>query len=107
MDTFKNKTYFNFDYPSRYTSTPYYYDTKHDKEVYGVGSLMDTSINYYSYTVKAGDTLDSIALKFYSNPTYWWILAYFNHIIDALKPLKENEIIKVPNMSSISFGANR
>ena len=107
MDTLKNKTYFNFDYLSRYTSTPYYYDTKNDKEVYGVGSLMNTSLNFYSYSTKAGDTLDYIALKYYNNPTYWWILAYFNHIIDALTPLAEGTTIKIPNISSISFGANR
>ncbi len=71
MNTFKDKTYANYDYTCRYTSTPYFFDTKNNKEVYGVGTSMDTTSPYYSHQVKAGDTLDSLSLKYYNNPTYW------------------------------------
>ena len=33
MDTLKNKIYANFDYLSRYTSIPYYYDTLSDRQI--------------------------------------------------------------------------
>jgi hypothetical protein len=38
MDTLKNKNYASFDYLSRYTSTPYYYDTLQDRQIYGIGT---------------------------------------------------------------------
>ena len=38
MDTLKNKMYNSFDYLSRYTNVPYYYDTLEGKEIYGIGT---------------------------------------------------------------------
>jgi hypothetical protein len=52
--------------------------------------------------------LDSLALTYYNNPTYWWAIAYFNDIPDAFENLYDNFIIiKIPNISSIEFGEVR
>jgi len=105
MDTLKNKSYAKFDYLSRYTNTPYYYDTLQDRQVFGIGTNLKTTSEFVTHKVRNNDTLNSLALKYYNNPTFWWIIAYFNDIQDALKPLSDKyETLKIPNISSIEFG---
>ena len=108
MDTLKNKTYASFDYLSRYTNTPYYYDTLTDREVYGIGTNLKTNSEFVTHKVKSNDTLHSLALKYYNNPTFWWVIAYFNDIQDSFKPLKyKYDTLKIPSISSISFDVKR
>ena len=105
MDTLKNKKYVTFDYLSRYTNTAYYYDTLKNREIYGLGTNIKNNTEYITHEVRSNDTLNSLALKYYNNPTFWWVIAYFNDIQDAFKPLrKKYNTIKIPNISSIEFG---
>lgn len=106
MDTLKNKNYESFDYLSRYTNVPYYYDTLTGREVYGIGTNLKTNAEFVTHKVKSNDTLDSLALKYYNNPTFWWVIAYYNNIQDPFKPLrKKYETIRIPSISSIEFGS--
>ena len=103
MDTLKNKTYETFDYLNRYTNVPYYYDTLSNKEIYGIGTNLKNKAEFVTH--KSNDTLNSLALKYYNNPTFWWIIAYFNDIQDAFKPLRDKYItLKIPNIANIEFG---
>ena len=105
MDTLKNKKYANFDYLSRYTSVPYYYDTTSSKEIYGIGTNLKTNAEFVTHKVKSNDTLNSLALKYYNNPTFWWVIAYFNNVQDPFKRLIDKyDTLKIPNISSIEFG---
>ena len=105
MDTLRNKTYASFDYVSRYTNTPYYYDTLEDKQIFGIGTNLKDNAEFVTHVVKSNDTLNSLALKYYNNPTFWWVIAYFNNVQDAFKPLREKyTTLKIPNISSIQFG---
>ena len=105
MDTLKNKTYASFDYLSRYINVPYFYDTLHQREIYGIGTNLKTNSEYVTHKIKSNDTLHSLALKYYNNPTYWWVIAYFNNIQDAFKPLRNSyTTLKIPSISSIEFG---
>jgi hypothetical protein len=105
MDTLKNKVYVNFDYLSRYSSVPYYYDTLYDREIFGIGTNVKTGSEFVTHVVKSNDTLNSLALKYYNNPTFWWVIAYFNDIQDAFKPLRDKyTTLKIPNITSIEFG---
>lgn len=105
MDTLKNKNYANFDYVCRYTGVPYYYDTLSDRDVYGIGTNLRTDTEFVTHIIKNNDTLNSLSLKYYNNPTYWWVIAYFNNIQDPFKPLKDKyKTLKIPNISSIEFG---
>lgn len=105
MDTLKNKVYTQFDYLSRYTTIPHYYDTLSDREVFGIGTNLKTSSEYLTHTVKPTDTLNYLALKYYNDPTFWWVIAYFNDIQDPFKPITEKfKTIKIPNITSIEFG---
>lgn len=40
MDTLKDKTYTNYDYISRYSTVPQYYDTIDSRECPGIGTNM-------------------------------------------------------------------
>lgn len=105
MDTFKNKNYITYDYKSRYNNIPTYYDSINKKYVYGVGMPVLKDASYVSHEVVPLDTLDSLALKYYSNPTYWWVIAYYNDITDAFENLYDNFVtIKIPSISAVSFG---
>ena len=105
MDTLKNKNYESYDYLSRYTQVPYYFDTLKQREIYGIGSNLFKTSQYVSHKLNSEDTLHSLALQYYNNPTYWWVIAYFNDIQDAFKPLLEQfSIIRIPNISGIVFG---
>ena len=105
MDTLKNKTYHSFDYLSRYTNIPYYYDSICGKEIYGIGTNLKTNSEYVTHKVRSNDTLNSLSLKYYNNPTFWWVIAYFNDIQDPFKQLSAKyETLKIPSISSIEFG---
>ena len=105
MDTLKNKNYAKFDYTSRYASVPYYYDTLTNRDIYGIGTNLKTTAEFVTHEVKSNDTLHSLALKYYNNPTFWWVIAYFNDIQDAFKPLTyKYTTLKIPNIASIEFG---
>ncbi len=95
----------SFDYLSRYTNTPYYFDTLTSKEIYGIGTNLKINAEFVTHEVKSNDTLNSLALKYYNNPTFWWVIAYYNDIQDVFKPLRNKyETLKIPNISSIEFG---
>ena len=108
MDVLKNKNYKKFDYVSRYSPVPYYYHTTDEKYIFGIGSNVNKDVAYTLHDVKDTDTLDSIALKYYNNPTYYWAIAYFNDIQDAFIKLSDHyTTLKIPNISAIKFGEER
>lgn len=105
MDTLKDKNYASFDYLSRYTDVPYYYDTLENREVFGIGTNLKTNAEFVTHKVSSSDTLHFLALKYYNNPTYWWIIAYFNNIQDSFKPLIDKyQTLRIPNIANIEFG---
>jgi hypothetical protein len=104
MEKLINKRIDTYDYLSRYAGVPYYYDTVKGRTVAGICNPMDLTTPYVSHKLRAQDTLDSLALKYYNNPTYWWIIAYFNSINDPFINLTSKfSIIKIPNISGVSF----
>lgn len=108
MEKLINKRYNSFDYPCRYTTVPYFYDTETKQDIYGIGMQMSNKTAYVSHKVTTEDTLDSLALTYYNNPTYWWVIAYFNRISDPFITLyKKFSVIKIPSISSIEFTNNR
>lgn len=105
MDVLKNKQYKSYDYISRYGTTPYYFHEIDKREFYGLGANLIKNNNYIIHELVPGDTLDKLALKYYNNPTFWWIIAYFNDIQDAFINIRDFfKVIKIPQFSDISFG---
>ena len=105
MDVLKNKNYMQYDYISRYTGVPYYYNSEDQREIFGLSKNMIKNAKTITHKVKPADNLHSLALKYYNNPTYWWVIAYYNDIPDAFISLKDRyESLEIPNISTIKFG---
>ena len=105
MDKLKDKKYESFDYTCRYTGVPYYYNVADGKEIFGLTSNMIKDLPWVAHKVKDEDTLDSLALNYYNNPTLFWIIADFNSIRDPFEKLwGKYRIIKIPSLTSIEFG---
>ena len=98
-----DKTYKQYNHLSRYNNFPYFYDTLDNKYIYGTTAYLKTDTPYVIHTVKQNDSLDSLALYYYNNPTYFWIIADFNRIRDPYIKLKIGENIKIPSFSTIEF----
>ena len=108
MDVLKDKNYKKYSEICRYTNVPYYYHTEDDKYIYGIGSNVFKNISYTLHEVKKGETLDSLALKYYNNPTFYWVIGYFNDIQDCFEDLLEwHPTLKIPNIANIKFGDDR
>ena len=102
-DQLTSKSYRTYNYVSRYTSFPYYYDKVNDKYVYGTTSQLDDTTPYSLYITKKNDTYDSLALKFYNNPTLYWILCDFNRIQDPYTNIEEGTKLKIPSITDLKF----
>lgn len=103
MDILTNKSTKQYDTLSRYSSFYTYYNTEDRKYMYGLISNLDNSTEYSLYKITQFDTLESIALKCYGRPDYYWIIAMYNNIIDVFEDITDRESIKVPNISNIKF----
>jgi hypothetical protein len=98
-----NKSYKEYSALSRYESFPYYYDTIKQKYIYGITAQLDCKTPYSLYTTEEVETFDSLALKAYGNPTYFWIISNFNRLLDCFDLIPINTDIKIPSISSITF----
>jgi len=94
----------SYDSLSRYSSIPFYYNTKDGKYIYGLTKQLSQDVDYVVHTLKANDNLDSLALFYYGRPDYFWIIADFNRIQDPFIDLtKYFTTIKVPSISYIYY----
>lgn len=103
MDILSEKNYRSYDYISRYSIFPYYYNKLDEKYIYGTTAQLDENIAFVLHTVAANDSFDSLALKYYNNPTLYWIICDFNRIQDPYTKLKIGQKLKIPNLSTITF----
>lgn len=97
------KSYKDYDYISRYSVFPYYYNRVDNKYTYGITAQLNKDVNFVSYVVEHGDTPDTISLKFYNSPLYYWAILSFNDLNDPYAELKEGTILKIPTFTNIEF----
>lgn len=64
---------------------------------------LDDTTPYIMYTVNRNDTYDSIALDFYNNPTYWWVITDFNRIISPMDNPRPGTALMIPIFSNLEF----
>lgn len=108
MEKLTNKKYPSYDYISRYTGVATYYDTQRNRSMSGIGEQMRKDAPFVSHEVSPEDTLDSLSLTYYNNPTYWWVIAYFNKITDPFINLSSKySTLKIPSITSIEFKNER
>ena len=99
-----NKHYKKYNKVSRYSTFPVYYHTQDARFVGGITNALETEdVPFVTHVVKEGDTLDSLALYYYNNAAYFWIIADFNNILDAYCTLTIGSRLKVPTFSRIQF----
>lgn len=98
-----DKKYREYHKMSRYSGVPYYYNPMDDKFIYGIGTNLKDTTPYKVHKIKEGETLDTLALYYYNNPTYYWIIADFNRIQDPYIKLKVDSKLKIPTFSGIEF----
>lgn len=57
-----------------------------------------TDITDTRYTVEKiyEGRLDLIALAFFNEPRYWWIIAQLNNILDPISEIEEGRILNIP-----------
>jgi nucleoid-associated protein YgaU len=104
MEKLVDKQSYTFDYKSRYTGIPYYFNTSTNRETPGICKQINFNTAYVLHKIKPTDTLDSLSLEYYSNPTYWWAIAFFNKINDPFIDLAlKYKSLKIPALSSIIF----
>ena len=97
------KTYKEYDYISRYSVFPYYYNRIDNRYIYGLTAQLKKDVNFVSYVVKQGDTPDTISLYYYNSPLYYWVILAFNDINDPYAEIKEGRILRIPTFTNIEF----
>lgn len=103
MDKLTDKSYRSYDYISRYQSFPYYYNSTDKHYIYGTTSQLDDSTSYTLYKTQKNDTFDSISLKFYNSPIFFWVICDFNRIQDPYMTIEEGTFLKIPSLTTIQF----
>ena len=105
MDVLKDKKSKSYDYISRYSGRPYYYHTLDNKYIYGLGKQYDDQTTYILHKIEQNETLDSLALKYYGRPDFYWIIADFNKIEDVFFDLKKlpYNTLKIPTISNLKY----
>ena len=103
MDILTNKQYKSYDRLSRYSTIPVYYNKHTKNNVYGTSKHLNTDTEYVLHVAKKNDTWDSLALDYYNNPTYFWIICDFNKVLNPFIEPQEGDLIYVPVISDIEF----
>lgn len=103
MEILTNKSYKTHSKYSRYQNFPIYYHTIDGKFVQGTDAWLNDSTTYTSHIVKQNDSYDSLALYYYNNPTLYWIICSFNHVVDPFKNPEIGTTLKIPSISNIDF----
>jgi len=103
MDVLKDKQLRAYNRLSRYANFPFYYNTLDNKYMYGTTNHLKNNTAYQLYRIKKNDTIDSIALDCYNDPTYYWVICDFNRIQDPFKELRVGSYIKLPILSLIDY----
>lgn len=90
-----------YSYLSRYTSVPLMHDAK-GNQYHGTVKWTEETTGS-TYKVKVGDTLEKIALAYYGNPNFWWVVADANRILDPFEELEEGRVLKIISLNDIKF----
>lgn len=103
MDILTDKNYKDYSYFSRYTSFPYYYNIEDKKYVYGTTSHLNDAATYVLHKVLVNETYDSLALDYYNNPTYFWVICDFNKVQNPFEKPKVGTWLRIPTLADVTF----
>lgn len=103
MEVLSQKKYKAYDYVSRYSAFPIYYNNEDEKWESAIPTYLKDNTPYQMYSTGVNESYDAIALKFYNNPTYYWVICSFNHVVDPFEVPAEGTSLKIPVLSNIEF----
>lgn len=103
MEILTNKHYKDYNYISRYSINPIYYHRLDNKYIVATNLWLDDSVPYAEHIVRDTDTYDSLALFYYGNPTYFWIICDFNRISDPFESPSIGTKLKIPSISNLKY----
>ena len=103
MEVLTTKYYKQFDYISRYSAFPVYYHTLDNKYIVARDRWISDQTTFSNYIVEKGDTYDKLALRYYNNPSYYWVICAFNRIQDPFEAPVVGTTLKIPPLSSIQY----
>lgn len=103
MDVLSEKQYKQYQKLSRYQLFPVYWHKLDEVYVQGTSSHLYDDTSYINHVVKPGETVDDLALYYYGNPTYYWIILDFNRIQNPFEELEKDTVLKIPTFSDIEF----
>ena len=108
MDVLTKKQWAEYNYTSRYTPFPFYYNEEDRKYIYGITKQLGQDVDYVLHTLKDSDTVDSLALKYYGRPDLYWVICDFNRLNDPYINLKARmDTIRIPSISNIYYSSGR
>ena len=65
-----------------------------------VHGLVHNEINYSGditvHEIQTGETLDSISYTYYNSPEFWWVIAWYNNIINPFCGFKSDRTLDIP-----------
>ena len=104
MDVLKDRQTKSYDYISRYSTFPFYYNTLDDKYIYGLTKALGKNVDSVAHKIKQDDTLDGLSFKYYGRPDLFWIIADFNNIVDPFVKLWGTySTLKIPSLSAVGY----
>lgn len=101
-DTIKKLGVVEYTYMSRMAGLETYNNIQDNTMLLGTYLPIKQSDSYFLYTAQQGDTLDSIALKNYGTPIYWWIIADYNDMLDCTQPIL-GMTLKIPELTGVQM----
>ncbi len=104
MEVLKDKQSKTYPSLSRYEPLNFYYHTLDNKYIYELSKSIRANTEHIKHIVIPTDTLDSLALKYYGRPDFYWIIADFNEIQDPYINIGETyRYLLIPTLNDISF----
>lgn len=103
MKNLRDKSYRTYSYTSRYAAFPYYYNATDNTYIQGVTNYLDDTTIATAHVVTHRDTLDTLALRYYNNPTLYWVIASYNRIQNPYEPLEVGSVIQIPSLANIKY----
>ena len=71
-----------------------------NNEKYRIDNFI-TRFTRYRIPAQVANMPGAIAQKFYGNQNYYWIICYFNGIVNPFKDLTPGKVIKIPNKTQL------
>ena len=91
-----------YTYFSRYTATAVYFHLEDRKFFLETYKAVTANNDGVIHTLMPGDTLDTLALKYYGSPIYWWIIADINNILD-INDIPVGTELRIPQIANVEF----